>query len=121
MSRLRFPIIKDVRLDAVGLPSTQTVFPADLPNIHQGETISVFGRFDRPEQVHDALQRPVGGQGRRVHLHPPIERSRPRRRGRLPPDWAFWKLHDLYSLIIREGERPEAARAGRRLKEKVWA
>ena len=22
-------------------------------------------------------------------------------------DWAFWKLHHLYSRIIQEGERPE--------------
>ncbi|MEM9111064.1 MAG: VWA domain-containing protein [Planctomycetota bacterium] len=105
MSRLRFPIIKDVRLDSAGIDS-ETIFPADLPNIHQGETISVFGRFTTP----DAFTMRLAGRsaGKDVEFTFRRDLNDAQKGGKpIANQWAFWKLHDLYSLIIREGEKKE--------------
>ncbi|MFN3168010.1 MAG: VWA domain-containing protein [Phycisphaeraceae bacterium] len=103
MSRLRYPIIKDVRLDAAGLEST-SLFPADLPNIHQGETIRVYGRF--VEQDKFTMRLTGRSAGKDVAFTFTRRLSEADRGGQtVATNWAFWKLHDLYSLIIREGEK----------------
>lgn len=105
MSRLRFPIISNVTLDVAGLDST-TVYPGDLPNIHQGETVSVFGRYADADDFTMQISGTSGGR--------PVSFTFTRDLGRAPvgeeqisTDWAFWKLHGLYSRIIQEGELPE--------------
>ncbi len=47
MSRIRYPIIKNVRVDVAGIDDSQ-VFPRDLPDIHQNESFAVYGRWDKP-------------------------------------------------------------------------
>eukprot|EP00752_Nemacystus_decipiens_P015208 g13541.t1 len=100
MSRLRFPIIKDVRLNAVGIDS-ETIFPADLPNIHQGETISVFGRYTKPEAFTMQLVGRSAGKGVEFTFRRDLNGAQIGDE-KVANQWAFWKLHDLYSLIIRE-------------------
>ncbi|MFK7788573.1 MAG: VWA domain-containing protein [Phycisphaeraceae bacterium] len=103
MSRLRFPIIKDVRLDVVGIDSS-TVYPADLPNIHQGETISVYGRYTKP--VPFTMQLAGRSAGKDVEFTFRREINGAQIGGKtIATQWGFWKLHDVYSLIIREGEK----------------
>lgn len=105
LSRLRYPIIKDVRLDAAGIDSA-TVFPADLPNIHQGQTISVFGRYTQPGPFTMQLAGRSAGKNVAFTFRRDLTDA-PQGEEQLAKDWAFWKLHDLYSLIIREGEQQE--------------
>lgn len=103
MSRLRFPIIKDVRLDTVGIDS-EVVYPTDVPNIHQGETISVFGRYTKPGNF--TMQLVGRSAGKDVEFTFKRDLNDAQRGGKtIANQWAFWKLHDLYSLIIREGEK----------------
>ena len=102
MSRLRYPIIKDINLDAVGIDKTQ-VFPRDLPNIHQGETISVYGRYARPGQF---TMRMTGHNGEKrldftFTKQIPVQHDGDEK---IAMNWAFWKLHHLYSELIRTGE-----------------
>jgi Mg-chelatase subunit ChlD len=103
MSRLRFPIIKDVRLDVVGIDS-ESIYPADLPNIHQGETISVYGRYTKPDAFTMQLVGRSAGKDVEFTFRRDINGAQI---GGKPvaTQWAFWKLHDVYSLIIREGEK----------------
>jgi Mg-chelatase subunit ChlD len=116
MSRLRYPIIKDVRLDAAGLEST-SIFPADLPNIHQGETIRVYGRFT--EQDKFTMRLTGRSAGKDVEFTFTRRLSEADRGGKtVATNWAFWKLHDLYSLIIREGEQEALLRQVDELREK---
>ena len=103
MSRLRFPIIKDVRLDVVGIDS-ETVYPADLPNIHQGETISVYGRYDKPVPFTMRLVGRSAGKDVEFTFRREIDAA-PLGEKAIATQWGFWKLHDVYSLIIREGEK----------------
>lgn len=103
MSRLRFPIIKDVRFNIVGIDST-TVFPADLPNIHQGETISVYGRYTKPDSF--TMQLAGRSAGKDVEFTFKRDINGAQIGGKtIATQWGFWKLHDIYSLIIREGEK----------------
>lgn len=116
MSRLRFPIIKDVRLDTVGIDS-ELVFPSDVPNIHQGETISVYGRYPKPGNF--TMQLVGRSAGKDVEFTFKRDLNEAQRGGKtIANQWAFWKLHDLYSLIIREGEKKELLRQVDELRKK---
>ncbi len=105
-SRIRFPIIKDVHLGVVGPGEGQT-FPRILPNIHRGETFSVFGRFDVPGEF---TMRLSGRAGQRRYdftftrdLRNAAEGGREVARG-----WAFSYLHHLYSEMLYEDEAAQA-------------
>lgn len=104
MSRLRYPIITDVQLSTVGLEGE--VHPLRLPNIHSGEVFSVFGRYRQPQQF---MMRITGR-----NLGQPVDFTFSRDLAASPPGdakirqgWAFWKLHHLYSEMIRRGETRE--------------
>ena len=105
MSRLRYPIIKDVRLSTLGIDS-ESVYPADLPNIHQGETIRVYGRFKKPSPFTMQLVGRSAGKDVSFTFKRDIKDA-VKGEEAIANEWAFWKLHDLYALIIREGERDE--------------
>lgn len=105
MSRLRYPIIKDVRLSTLGIDS-ESVYPADLPNIHQGETIRVYGRYDLPTPFTMQLIGRSAGKDVAFTFKRDIADAQTGDES-IANQWAFWKLHDLYALIIREGEREE--------------
>ena len=101
-SRLRYPIIKNVRVLVSGLDAS-AVFPNHVPNIHQGETFSIFGRFEQPEEF--TMQLVGRGADTEVTL------TMARHLGRAPQgdeaiahDWAFWKLHHLYSEMLQRGD-----------------
>lgn len=116
MSRLRYPIIKNVTLDVAGLDGT-TVYPIDLPNIHQGETFSVYGRFADADEFTMQITGNSGGRGvsftftRDLDLAPVGDDA-------ISTRWAFWKLHALYSRIIQEGEQPQLLAEVQRLRER---
>lgn len=105
LSKLRFPIIKDVRLDVAGLDSS-SLFPADLPDIHQNQTIQVYGRFTEPGPFTMRLTGRSEGKDVEFTFRRDLKLA-DRGTELVAQQWAFWKLHDLYSLIIREGEKEE--------------
>ncbi|MFI4859719.1 MAG: VWA domain-containing protein [Phycisphaerales bacterium JB063] len=108
MSRLRYPIISNVTLDVASLDAN-TVFPGDLPNIHQGETFSVFGRYNDADDFTMQISGISGGAPVAFTFTRDIARAGEGDE-QIATDWAFWKLHALYSRIIQEGERPELLR-----------
>lgn len=104
MSRLRYPLIKNVRLNVAGVDAEQ-VYPKDLPNIHQSERFQIFGRYENEGVFTVRITGRTVGQ--------PVDFTFTRNlaeasRGgpEIPRDWAFWKLHHLYGQIILQGERP---------------
>ncbi len=101
-SRLRYPLMKDVRMSLLGI-DPEDVYPKDLPNLYQGEKFEIYGRYDR---VRKFTMRVVGHNGRRVldltfgkDISDATEGAK-----EMPFDWAFWKLHHLYSEMLRRGE-----------------
>jgi len=105
LSRLRFPIMKDVRHSVMAV-DPEDVFPADLPNLHQGEKFVIFGRYDRARPF---TMRLVGHNGRRLLDLTFTKDLSTAQMGdeSMAYDWAFWKLHHLYSEMIRRGDTDE--------------
>ena len=103
-SRLRYPILKDVRLNVVGVAGSD-VFPNDLANIHQSERFQIYGKFD---------QRSIGPLTIRVrgtNLQESFDftfsrdlRVSPRGDAAISRAWAFQKLHHLYGELLRGPE-----------------
>ena len=115
-SRLRFPIIKDVKMNIVGMDADE-VFPRDLANIHQAEVFSVYGRYDQEKPF---TVRITGRNGKspidftvRQHLANAQIGDQ-----NIASNWAFWKLHHLYSLMIRQGETKELKQGIKQLRQK---
>ncbi|MCC6682115.1 MAG: VWA domain-containing protein [Phycisphaeraceae bacterium] len=109
LSRLRYPLIKNLRLHVAG-DGVSKVFPLDLPNIHQGERFTIYGRYVPVPGVGvrgDQFTMQISGisAGRSVDFT--FTRSFSdalHADSGLPRDWAFRKLHQLYSDMIRLGE-----------------
>jgi len=116
MSRLRYPLIKDLRLSVVGLDADE-VFPRDLPNVHQGDTFSIFGRYDAEKPFTMRLI----GYNRKTMLDVTLKgdlTNAPVGEDKIAYDWAFWKLHDLYNEMIRQGETESIKQAIEYLRRK---
>lgn len=98
MSRLRYPIMKDVKLSTVGLDRND-VYPIFLPNVHQNESFKVYGVYRRPT---DFRVRIAGHNGEKaLDLTAAFDLTNAERgTDKISTDWAFWKLHHLYSQII---------------------
>lgn len=106
VSRLRYPIMKDIRLTLLGL-NIEEVFPSDLPTIHQGESFSIFGRFDNPGKPF--TMRLIGHNGKQMFDFTFTRdlTQAPNGPEQISRDWGFWKLHHLYNQILRHGESRE--------------
>ncbi|NBC97346.1 MAG: VWA domain-containing protein, partial [Deinococcus-Thermus bacterium] len=107
LSELRYPLIKNVRLGFAGL-DRGTVFPLDLPDIHQGQTFEVFGRYDADNPERFTMR--IAG----ISADGPVDFTFTRNLAEAPAgddqiarSWAFQKLHFLYSEIIRLGQREQ--------------
>lgn len=115
MSRLRYPIITDMQVRFAG-QGMDEVYPLTLPNVHQGESFEVFGRFDQPGPF--TVQVTGRSAGKPVDLTFRADLNLAMRGDdEVANGWAFWKLHHLYSEIIRLGERPELLRQIQRLRQ----
>ncbi|MEM1108901.1 MAG: VWA domain-containing protein [Planctomycetota bacterium] len=115
MSRLRYPIITDVQVRFAGQGMDQ-IYPLTLPNVHQGESFDVFGRFDQPGPF--TIQVTGQSAGKPVDLTFRADLTNAvKGDGEVARGWAFWKLHHLYSEIIRLGERSDLLQAIRELRQ----
>ena len=115
--RLRYPIVKDATFAAIGVEA-ESIFPRIPRDIYQTDPVSLFGRFtpsaDRlsmrltgihgPEKLDVTFTLDFAGaqSGSEQVMH----------------DWAFWKLHHLYSETIRQGETRELQRQVEELKRR---
>ncbi|MCC5830196.1 MAG: hypothetical protein JJU36_12175, partial [Phycisphaeraceae bacterium] len=105
-SRIRYPVMKDVRVTVAGAGAAET-FPIRLPNIHQGESFHVYGRF---EEAGEVTMRISGHNGQDAYdftftkdLAQAEEGSR-----LMPQEWAKMKVHHLYSEMLRANPEEEA-------------
>jgi Ca-activated chloride channel family protein len=115
-SRLRYPILKDIRFNAVGVADGD-LFPVDLPNLHQGETFSLFGRFSQRGSFTMRLTGLNAQQACDFTFTRDLNQAQPLDKA-LAEQWAFWKLHHLYSEVIRHGETAELKAAIEALRKK---
>lgn len=102
MSQIRYPLIKNAQLRVAG-SGVSEIYPAHLPNIHQGERLLLFGRYVAPEPFTVEISGRNGAQAVDFTFTRDLRRA-PGGEASIATDWAFWKLHHLYSRIIHEGE-----------------
>ena len=100
-SRLRYPIIKDLKVNVAGR-SVSEVYPINLANIHQNERFSILGRFAKPDNFTIQVLGYNNGQPVDFTLNRDLRNAR-YGEDQIAFDWAFWKLHHLYSEILRQG------------------
>lgn len=105
LSDLRYPLIRDVKLSVAGLEAGG-VFPRDVPNIHQGETFSLYGRFGEAKSFVMQLDGQNAGQKVSFTFTRDLGAAR-RGDADIAKEWGRWKLHDLYNRILREGDSPQ--------------
>ena len=94
--------MKDVKLEVAGT-APQEIYPRDLPDIHQGEEFAIFGRF-RPEDKSKTFSMRLHGHNAGKGLDLTFTRDLSEGIEGTPDiqqKWAFWKLHHLYSEMIR--------------------
>ncbi|MEX0653594.1 MAG: hypothetical protein WD151_05680 [Phycisphaeraceae bacterium] len=114
-SRIRYPLVRDVQLHVAG-SQVEQVHPVNLPNIHQGVRLSIYGRYNQLAPFTMRVTGNNAGQpvdftfARDLNLAPEANRD-------LARHWAFWKLHHLYSEIIRQGEQPALLRQINQLRQ----
>ena len=103
MSRLRYPILKNLEFSVAGIQDSE-IYPLNLPNVHQGETFTVFGRYRNPNAF---TMRLMGHNGPELFDFTFSRDLREAEVGGNPIEqgWALWKLHHLYSEVLRRGEQ----------------
>jgi hypothetical protein len=104
--RLKYPILKDATFDAAGVP-VSTIYPRIPRDIYQGEPLSLYGRV--AEGAQRLSMRLTGTSGPQIldfTFTLPFSQAKPGDEA-TARQWAFWKLHHLYSEIIRQGETPQ--------------
>lgn len=108
MSRLRYPLIRGARFAVLGADD-ERLYPKALPNVHQGQRVSLFGRYAalRPMTMRIAGVGADGPVDLLFTLDP--ESARPADAS-IATQWAKWKLHDLYDRVLREGRSDELMR-----------
>ncbi|MCX5659212.1 MAG: VWA domain-containing protein [Planctomycetota bacterium] len=104
MGRLRYPIIKDVHADVAGIDPAE-VYPRDLPNIHQGQMFSIFGRWDTADRFTMRISGKNGSRPVDVTFTRDLAQGAKGEK-KMATEWAFWKLHWLYSQLISVGNTP---------------
>ncbi len=114
-SRLRYPIVQNITLSLAGVEASR-VYPKHLPNIHQGERLSIYGRFAKPEEFTMRLTGANGAQPVDFTFTRDLVKSEPAG-PTIARDWAFWKLHHLYSEIIRQGASDALLREIREIRQ----
>lgn len=115
MSRLRYPIITDVEVRFAGSGMSE-VYPLRLPNVHQGEQFEVYGRYAQPGPF--TMQITGRSAGRPVDLTFGSDLSvAAGGNAEVARGWAFWKLHHLYSEIIRVGPKTDLVRMVQQLRD----
>lgn len=116
MSRLRYPIMKDVAFEVAGL-KRGSVHPVNVPDIYQGQTFQIFGRFAALDRF---TMRLAGHNGQTPFEFTFTRDLKDANRGdrALATDWAFWRLHHLYSEMIKSGDSPSLRAAIEEMKMK---
>jgi Mg-chelatase subunit ChlD len=104
--RLRYPIVKDATFTVLGVDA-QGIYPRIPRDIYQSEPVNLFGRF--PADAQRLTMRLTGVSGPdRLDFTFSLDFSSATRAGdQIMHNWAFWRLHHLYSETMRRGETPE--------------
>lgn len=116
-SQLRYPIVKDAVFNAVGVEAG-LIYPRLPRDLYQGQTASLFGRYTATAQR--ISMRLTGSSGPDVlDLTFTLDFAKAIQAGpEVATQWAFWKLHQLYSDMLKEGRSPAIQKQMDELRER---
>jgi hypothetical protein len=108
-SQLRYPIVKDAVFNAVGV-ETGLIYPRLPRDLYQGQTVGLFGRYT--DEARRLSMRLTGSSGPDVvDFTFSLNFDQATVTGpETARQWAFWKLHQLYSDMLKEGRGPTIQR-----------
>ncbi|MBI1336613.1 MAG: VWA domain-containing protein [Phycisphaera sp.] len=101
-SKLRYPILKNIDLEVVGLNKDE-IYPSHLPDTHQGQRLSIFGRFDQTKSFTMRLHGYNGSKQADFTFTRDLADAVAGDKN-IATSWGFWKLHHLYSEMIRTND-----------------
>ncbi|MFW5682776.1 MAG: VWA domain-containing protein, partial [Phycisphaeraceae bacterium] len=108
LSKLRYPLIRGAAFSVLGVDG-ERVFPNALPNIHQGQRLSIYGRYEQRGMLTMRITG-MGAEGPVDFLFSlDLDEAR-EGEASLARNWAKWKLHNLYDRVLREGRTDELVR-----------
>lgn len=99
---LRYPLITSVTAEVAGI-EPGSVYPLRLPDIHRGQTLDLYGRFNEAGPMILTLS----GQSARGKVDLTMARDLARTGwagSAIRQGWASRKLHSLYSDYLRQGK-----------------
>ncbi len=101
-SRIRYPIMRDVRVGYTGFTSG-TMLPSVPRDFHQGQTASYFARVKEKGDIRMAF---AGHNGvkRLEFTFAKNLKDAPQASPMLERYWAWWRLQSLYNMILKDGE-----------------
>jgi len=102
-SELRYPVLKDATFDAVGV-DTSRIYPRIPRDIYQGKSLHLYGRYtDASETLSMRLTGVNGPDVLDFTFRLDFDEAQLGDES-LARRWGFWKLHHLYSEVIRQGQ-----------------
>ncbi len=103
-SELRYPLIRDARPAVLGVNSDE-VYPRGSLDIYFGQIFSIYGRIGSQGTLTIRMAGKAGAQPMDFTFSLPVANAKPAPQ-KLAQDWAFWKVHHLYSESLRLGDPP---------------
>ncbi len=112
--RLRYPILKDAQLNAVGVEVAE-IYPRVSRDIYQGQTFSIYGRYTDTDRFFAMAM--TGSNGpKQMNFTWKLDFNDAKKGAEdLPRNWAFWKIYHLSSEMNRRGDVPELKKTIQRL------
>lgn len=107
-SELRYPLIRDARPAVLGVNSDE-VYPRGSLDIYYGQIFSIYGRIGTQGTITIRMAGKAGAQPMDFTFSLPVNKAKPAQQ-KLAQDWAFWKVHHLYSESLRLGDPPAIRR-----------
>ncbi len=103
-SRIRYPIMRDVRVGYSGFTSG-SMLPTVSRDFHQGQTTTYFARLKEKGDIRMTFAGHNGVKRLEFNFAKKLKDA-PQASPLLERYWGWWRLQSLYNLILRDGETP---------------
>ena len=106
-SKVRSPVLTDARLEFGPGVEVFQLYPRELPDLFQGSSLTVFGRYRGDGAVRVTLRGKVGGTPRQFEFDGRLPARGGGRNDFIPPLWASRRIGYLLDQIRLHGEDKE--------------
>jgi len=104
-TKVSSPILSEIKLNFTGGVKVNKMFPKNLPDVFEGSSITVFGKFDKPGNAKLVLEGKVNGKTEKFNY--PIKFIESADNDFIAPLWAARNVGYLLDQIRMNGENKE--------------